>query len=110
MHLQNMEKRDDSWGITVFENKKRKLKSCQPWNKRSCRSRWENMISGTLKIKMCVSVPGTVSAAERRENQQSERLLRDIVVFRVYTGCKSAFIIILGIISLTYVTSTSLAE
>ena len=21
-HLQNMEKRDDSWGITVFENKK----------------------------------------------------------------------------------------
>ena len=25
-HLQNMEKRDDSWGIIVCENKKRKVK------------------------------------------------------------------------------------
>ena len=63
------------------------------------------MISGNL-----FSARDSKCSQKTGENQQSERLLRDIVVFRVCTGCTSAFLIIVGIISLTYVTSASLSE
>ena len=88
-YLQSMEKRNESWGIIVFENKKIEKATSNGTREAIEIGRKTDDFRDLEDKDVCFSAKESKCSRKIREDQQFERLLRDTVMFRVYTGFKS---------------------